>query len=235
MNQPFSRLRLLLLVVLLVAEAVLAISLRSSGWIATGHAIRSLIIAVAVVLPFIMTAVLFYRVRISFRHGRFSLRAVMALTLILACFLALIPLFERPSGPNLAPMPLAKSVTFEVYEVAATGDPDGLAFADPTDLVTLLPVTEPPIITAADVWTVQCTPRQTEQDVPSLTFMLTLNGGSKLMQATANAQGGRLVIVVDGKVLATPKLLTAVGCQFQVTGGRISTETGCVFNELTAK
>jgi hypothetical protein len=82
MYQSLSHLRLLVLVVLLVAETALAISLRTSGWIATGHAIRSLMIAFAVVVPFIMTAVLLYRVRISLRHGQFSLRAIMALTLV---------------------------------------------------------------------------------------------------------------------------------------------------------
>ena len=57
MRQILSRRRLLVLVVLLVVETALAISLRTSGWVATRHAIRSLMIAVAVVLPFIMTGV----------------------------------------------------------------------------------------------------------------------------------------------------------------------------------
>jgi len=234
MNQPLSRLRLLVLAVLLLAEVVLAISLSMSGWIATGNAARSLIVAVAVILPLMMMAVLLYRVRISLRHGQFSLRAIMALTLILACFLALIPLFERTSSPNVGPLPLAKSVTFDVYEVAETGDPYELAFADPTDKSTKLPVTEPPIITAADVLTVQLTRSQNEQP-PSLTFMLTLQGGNKLMQATAKALGSRLVIVADGEIVVAPKLLTTVGCEFRVTGGRINSDGRKVFNELISK
>jgi hypothetical protein len=235
MNQPLSHLRLLALVVLLVAEAALAISLRTSGWIATGHAIRSLMIAVAIVLPLIMTAVLLYRVRVSLRHGQFSLRALMALTLVVGSFLALLPLFETPAEPNLGPLPLSKSVTFEVFEVAATSAPDGLSFADP-DTGESLSVKKTPIIAAADVSTVQLIPRQTEEyPYPCLAIVLTLKGGNKFLQATTKLQGGRLVVVAEGHVLASPRVVTPIGAQFQVTGGRIHTEGEEVFALLTAK
>jgi hypothetical protein len=235
MNQPLSNLRLITLLVILVAEIALVISLRTSGWIATGHAIRSLMIAVAVVLPFIMTAVLLYRVRISLRHGQFSLRALMALVFVVGSFLALLPLFERPAQPNRGPSPLSASVTFEVFEVAATGAPGGLSFVDP-ETGSSLPVNSPPIITAADVLTVQLIPRQNDEyPYPVLAVVLNPRGGSKFLQATTRLKGGRTVMVADGNVLASPQVVTPIGGQFQVTGGRIHREGEIVFALLTGK
>ena len=235
MNQQLSHLRLFLLVMLLAVEMALAISLRTSGWIATGQAIRSLMIAVAVVLPFVMAAVLLYRVRISLRHGHFSLRALMALTLVVGSFLALLPLFESSPKPNLGPFPLAKSVVFEVFEVVATGGPDGLSFVDPISGESLS-VRKTPIIATADVSTVQLILGQSEKyPRPCLTIVLTPRGGKKIQQATTRLQGGRLAVVANGELLASPRILVPISTPFQVTGGRIHTAGENIFELLTTK
>jgi len=234
MNQAFSRTRLLVLVVLLVVETALAISLRTSGWAATGHAIHSLLIVVATILPFVMTGVLLYRVRVSLRHGQFSLRAIMAFTLIVASYLALLPLFTKPSDLNLGPLPISKSVKFEVFTVATTATPNGMSFIEP-DTDTVLPVTNLPIIIGSDVSTIQLTTKSQNQGYSSLSIILHPTGGNKLLKATTAAKGTKLVVVVDGRVVAAPQVFTPVGAQFRLTGGRIHTEGNDVFRELTGK
>lgn len=235
MNQGFSRTRLSVLAVLLVVETALAISLRTTGWAATGRAIHALPIVIAIVLPFVMTAVLLYRVRVSLRRGQFSLRALLAFTLIVASYLGLLPLLAKPSNPNLGPLPISKSVQFEVFTVATTAAPNGLSFIEP-DTDTVLPVANLPIITGADVSTIQLTTAAENQGYSSLSIVLHPTGGNKLLRATtATAKGTKLVVVVDGRVLGAPQVFTPVGAQFRLTGGRIHTEGNDVFRELTGK
>jgi len=142
-------------------------------------------------------------------------------------------LFAKLKGPNLGPSPISNSVTFEVFQVVATGTPNGSSFTDP-DTGTALPVTNPPIITAADVSTIQLTTPGQNDDYPSLSITLRPMGANKLLKATTAAKGSRLVVVVDGRVLAAPRVFTPVGAQFLLTGGRIHTEGDDVFNELTS-
>lgn len=232
MNQPLSRIRLLVLASLLVAETALALSLRTSGWIGTGQAIRSLMIGVAIVLPFVMTAVLLYRVRVRLRRGQISLRALMALTIVVASYLALLPLFAKPDKQNTGPLPISNSVKFEVFKVAATGTSIGPSFTDP-DTGTTLRVTTPPIITGADVSTIQLTTRNEGQHYAYLSIVLRPAGGNKLLKATTAANVSQLVVVIDGQVLTVPKVFAPVSGKFRLTGKRIDTEGNDVFNALT--
>jgi hypothetical protein len=220
---------------LLAAEAALLISLLVSGPIATNHAIRSLMLATAAVLPLIMAWVLLYRVRVRLSRSQYSRRAYVALQLVVISYFALLPLLRKPRTPNLGPLPLSKSVTFEVFEMAATEGPNGLSFVDP-DTGTPLPVIEPPIITAADVLTVELRLRPIkEYPSPTLLIFLRPIGGKKLLQATTRAHGGRWVIVADERVLDTPNVMMPIDARFQLTGGKIRTESHDVFKRLTAK
>lgn len=231
MSQPISRVRLLVLVGLLVVETALAISLRSSGWVATGHIIRSLVIVIACALPFVMTVVLLYRCRVDLRNRQFSLRACMGLILVVASYLALFSF--APKKPNTGALPIATSAKFDVYIEAASGTSSGPMFTD-TNTGEALQVTTPPITTAADVATVQLMPGQQDQKHSDLLVNLHPIGAKKLWKATAAAKGKKLVIVIDGQVLATPQIHSPVGPQFRLSGGRIYTEGVEVFKVLTS-
>jgi len=234
MNQPLSRIRLLLLITLLVVEIALVISLRNSGWLATGHSIRSLMIAIASILPFFMTVVLLYRVRVSLRHGQFSLRTLMALTLVVASFLTLYSFSAKPKKLNVGPLPISKSVKLEVFIVAAAGTANGTVYID-SNTGDKLRVTIPPIVTETDVSTILLIPREDGQGYEGLLITLNPMGGNRLLKATTAAKGSKLVVVLDGQALATPKIFSPVGHQFRLSGGRIYTEGLEVFKELTEK
>lgn len=227
MSQQITRLRIWLLTVLLAIEIALAISLRNSGWFETGNAVRSVLLGIAMALPFVMTAVLLYRMRFSLRRGQFSLRALMALMFVVASFLTLIKLLEKPVGPNLGPLPISKSTKFEIYTVSATSTSNGVSYTDPNEGSPLF-VTSPPIISNSDVVTIELTPES--ENRANLSFVLNVNGGNKLLKATTASAGSRVVVIVDDVVLATPKVVSPIGHQFQLSGGRIYYD---VFRELT--
>ena len=169
--------------------------------------------------------------RVHLRRGQFTLRTLMALPLVVASCLALLPLFDNP---DMGPLPISKSVKFEVFTVAATGSPNGSSFTNPSTGA-MLPVTGPPIITGADVLTIQLMTGEQNRGHAYLNFALRPAGGNKLLRATTAAAGGELVAVLDGEVLFAPKIHAPVGHRFELSGGRLSTEPDAVFNELTAK
>lgn len=228
-SQSMSRVRLLLLVGLLVAESALTMTLRTSGWVATGHFIRSLVIVTACALPFGMTAVLLYRCRVDLWNRQFSLRALMSLILVVASYLVLFSYV--PKKPNTGPLPIAPAVQFEIYVEAASGTASGPTFTD-TNTGEALQVTTPPIVTAADISSLELMPGQQHQQDSELLVNLHPAGGNKLLKATAAAKGKRCVVVVDGKVLATPRIYSPVGIQFLLSGG--TKDGNEVFRALTA-
>lgn len=233
MTQPFSHVRLALLAMLLIIEIALVVSLRTSGWIETGHAIRSWAVPVTIaVLPFIMTVVLLYRHREHLRRGQFSLRTLMAMTLVIASYLTLFLMVSKPKAPNTGPLPLSRAVKLEVFEVATAGTTQGTSFTDPTT-GTILIVDNVPIITEVDVSTIELTQPEQDQGNSLLAFTLTPTGGNRLLKATTAANGSKLVLVVDGEVLAAPSIHSPVSRQFELSGGRISSEGRDVFRELT--
>ena len=155
----------------------------------------------------------------------------MALILVVASCLALLPLSEKP---NSGPRPISKSVQFEVFIVAATSTPNASSFTDP-DTGATLHVAGPPIITGADVSTIQLTTDEQNQGHACLHFTLGPAGGNKLLKATTAAIGGRLVVVIDGNVLAAARVSAPIGHQFSLTGGRIHTDGNDILDVLTAK
>jgi SecDF, P1 head subdomain len=230
MNLPMSRVRLSVLIVLLVVESALAISLRNSSWVATGHFIRSLAIAIACALPFVMTAVLLYRCRVDFRNRQFSMKGLMSLVLVVASYLALFS--YGPEKQNMGPLPVARSAKFDVYIEAASGTSSGPMFTD-TNTGEAFQVMTPAIVTAADVATVKFITGQENETQNELEVNLNSVGGNKLWKATSAAKGKKLAVVVNGQVLATPQILSPVGTQFRLSGGRIHTDGSEVFRALT--
>ena len=95
-------------------------------------------------------------------------------------------------------------------------------------------VTTPPITTAAEVATVQLMHGGPNEHGGGLLVNLRPIGANKLFRATAAAKGKRLVVVVDGVVLATPRIHAPTGGEFQLSGGRINTEGLEVYKALTA-
>ncbi len=237
MNQPPSRARLLILVALLILETALTISLRTSGWIATGHGIRQVLIGIAVILPLLMAVVLLYRVRDRLRRGQFSLRTLLAINLVIAFYLGLWPLFVKPgeaAPPNRGPSPLSPSARFEVYQVAITPAPSDSTFTEPGTGATFR-VSNPPILTAPDVWTVELTRPGETQPRACLTFAFQGPGANRLLAATTAAKGSRLVFVVDGEVIGTPRIHVPVGTPVQLSGGSIEGEGDKLFDALTVE
>lgn len=241
LKQPISPLRLVILVVLLLVELALVASLRYFGWdpegvwrawVATGQYIRVLVIAIAILLPFVMTAILLYRIRIRLGRGQFSLRAIMAFTFVVASYLALLQLFEKP---NMGPLPISQSVTFEIFKEKGGGTGNELSFCDPDTGTTLL-VAASPTITATDVSTVQLIAKGDQDHTYwELDIVLKPAGGTKFLQATTAARGSKLVVVLDGEVVVAANIISPVSTSFRVTGGGIQTEGPDIFNKLTSK
>ncbi len=231
MNRTPRCWRIVVLTVLLSVEIALVISLRSSGWDATDSYVSSAMMVGATILPFAMTAVLLYRIRVQLRRGQVSLRAIMAVVLVVASYLALVPLFDNPNEPNMGPLPISKSVRFEVFKVAPSGGTNGPTFADP-ETGAVLHTLNPAILTSADVETVQL-----EEYVGLwLSFVLTPTGANKLLKATQVAPGARLVAVVDGQVLSAPKIVEPIwGGKFRMSGGNIDAGGYELFRIMTTE
>jgi hypothetical protein len=183
------------------------------------------LIGVAVALPLLMAVVLLYRVRDGLRRGQFSLRTLLAINLVIAFYLALWPLFVKPSEPvptNRGPSPLAHSARFEVYQVAVTEAPTDKTFTEP-GLGEKLRVSTPPLLTAADVWQVELVRPSTDRPHASLMIALNAPGANKLLTATA-VKRSRLVVVVDGEVLAAPRVPSPLSTPLELVGGDIGDE-----------
>ena len=231
MNRSPLSTRIVVLIALLSVEIAMVVSLRTSGWNATGGYIRSVMIVVATVLPAAMTAVLLYRRRGRLRPGQASLREFMAVVLVVASYLALLPLFYRSNEPNMGPLSISKSVRFEVFKVASAAGTNRPTFTDP-DTGAVLHALNPAVLTSADVATVQL-----EEDVGlSLSFVLTPTGANKLLKATQVAPGARLVAVVDGQVISAPKIIQPIwGGRFQMSGGKIHADGYELFRVMTSE
>lgn len=108
-------------------------------------------------------------------------------------------------------------VTFDVHTVAAAPGANTIALPDPQQGKTLHLVT-PPIVTAANVKVAQIKLHGPDAHVaPALRVDLDATGTAAMSAATATP-GGTLAIVLNGKVIATPKLMAPVGSSFIVQG-----------------
>lgn len=129
-----------------------------------------------------------------------------------------------------SPRPLSKTATLEVYEVVPQSGANCRAIFDP-DSKSQIYLKMPPIVTSADVATVQ---RQDErQQDPALIVDLTPQGAQKLAAATTPAKGQKLAIVVNGQVAGVPSVRTPVSSGFSISGGAFHKEREDIFGALT--
>lgn len=108
-------------------------------------------------------------------------------------------------------------VTFDVHAIAAAPGTNTIALPDPQQGKTLHLV-NPPIVTAANVKLAQIELHGPDANpTPALRVDLDATGAAAMNAATA-VPGGTLALVLNGKVIATPKLMAPVGSSFLVQG-----------------
>jgi preprotein translocase subunit SecD len=129
-----------------------------------------------------------------------------------------------------SPQPLAKTATLDVYIVSLTQTPNTKPATDPDTNAPIF-LTNPPIISAADVTTIQLTGDSPQSR--SLTVNLSSPGETKLAAATLNSVGMRLAVVANGTVVAVPTLHVPLSGAFCITGGEIAKNGERLFEELT--
>ena len=124
------------------------------------------------------------------------------------------------------PAKLPPSATLEVYTTADAKSPSTTEAIDPlTDKPLFLQ--NPPIVTAADVATVARSEIEVEMvdGSPSQSTQIALNveltsaGAKKMAAATATPMGNPIAVVIDGQVVATPRLHSQINGSFQISGG----------------
>lgn len=112
---------------------------------------------------------------------------------------------------------LKSGVTFDVHAIAAAPGANTIALPDPQQGNTLHLV-NPPIVTAANVKLAQIELHGPDANaVPALHVELDAAGATAMSTATA-VPGGTLALVLNGKVIATPKLMAPVSSSFIVQG-----------------
>ncbi len=116
-----------------------------------------------------------------------------------------------------APKPLAKHATFELYLVSPVETPTTKRARDPSAHKEIFLI-DPPIVTTADVKTVQLDTSDTLS--PKLFVVLTPAGGTKLSRATAKPKGGAIACVINGTVVSIPTVHSQLGASFAIEGGR---------------
>lgn len=229
LNLSSSSVRLAALVAMLLAELALVVGLRTVGWPQTAgvilNGLRWLAIAAAVVLPLGIAAVLLYRSR-----WRFSLRALLAVTAIVAAYCGLASaLLQVPE--RYRPHPLSDSIRFELFAASATNPGGAQPQADPNTGKAIYLVGTPMIATA-DVATVQrC---DDPPGTPGLAVTLTPAGAKKLSLATRTARGQQVAIAVDGQVVFAAAVYGPLSRSFMLTGGTAA-KRDAIFQRLTGK
>lgn len=129
------------------------------------------------------------------------------------CFLVVLFCFQGCSEPPVVTK-LKPGITFEVYSVAAEQGDATKPLTDP-DSGEVLHLVSPAIITAANVQS--ATANTDESNTVILKVTLNKPGEARMSAATAVA-GGRLAIVVDGKIVSAPVCHARIGDKFQITG-----------------
>lgn len=129
-----------------------------------------------------------------------------------------------------APHALAKSAMLEVYRVSPNNTANSRGAVDPKSGLQIF-LSLPPVITSADVATVQRS--EDSQDQSSLTVHLTPQGAQKLSAATTPAQGQELAIVVNGIVSSVAKVRSPLSKGFNISGGTLHKDREEIFAALT--
>jgi len=116
-----------------------------------------------------------------------------------------------------APRPISKAATLEIYAISAVQTANSKQAVDPTTNASIF-LTTPAIITTKDVETVQS--EQEPDGFTTLLVVMTPTGAKQLAAATANPSGMRVAIVANGKVVATPEVMSPMSTAIKVSGGR---------------
>jgi preprotein translocase subunit SecD len=133
--------------------------------------------------------------------------------------------------PSANPRKLAASASLDVFAVSATEVPDSRATIDPETGATIYLVV-PAVLESADVQSVERS--DNSQDLPTLIFTLTPDGGKKLAVATTPATGQQLAVVVNGKVMSVVSVRSPLGGdKFEISGGQFQKNSEAVFKALT--
>lgn len=127
------------------------------------------------------------------------------------------------------PYPLAKSAKLEVFVVAASGAAGMQTVVDPS-AGTPIRLVLPPIITSADVATIQRS--EDSPKYPSFTVNVTPTGAAKLRAATTPA-AGQLAVLVNGKVASVAKVFSTLSDSFVISGSSIAKDREEIFAALT--
>jgi preprotein translocase subunit SecD len=128
------------------------------------------------------------------------------------------------------PKPLTKRATVEVYLVSRTTIPNSRPAIDPASQSQIF-LKLPPVITSADVSTVQR--REDPNDRRSLTFNFTPKGSQSMTAATTPAKLQELAILVNGQVASIAKVVVPISTSASISGGKIDKEREDIFRALT--
>lgn len=115
-----------------------------------------------------------------------------------------------------APRPIGRDAHFELCVVSPTNTTGAEEAVDPVSGETIYLVM-PPIISAADIATVQRA--DDSRNMPRLTLWPTPLGARKLSNVTAQVTGQKLAVVIDGTVVAVPQLHGLLSSAFQISSG----------------
>lgn len=131
---------------------------------------------------------------------------------------------------NSSPQPLAASAKFGLFALSPVKTADMKQATDPSSGKPIFLVT-PPIVSAADMAAVEQSTGADGQ--PALTVYMTPAGAKTLAAATAKLQGQQIALVINNKVIATPKLIAPLSESFQITGQFSREEGEQLFTSLT--
>jgi preprotein translocase subunit SecD len=129
-----------------------------------------------------------------------------------------------------APQSLGPAATLEVRLVSVTDVPNSQQATD-LNSGAMIYLTAPPVITSADVATVQRS--EDSPQTPSLTVNLTPAGAKKLAAATTPATGQKLAVIVNGQVISAATVHSSLSNSFRIAGGPIQKDRERVFESLT--
>jgi hypothetical protein len=133
-----------------------------------------------------------------------------------------------PSNPRFSVRPARLLNSAEEIE-AAQADPRASVlnwspYPGKTEVLTW-PAGEPPLVTEQDVLSAETTPIQGRPDSFGVDVKLTPEGGERMWRETTRLlldvkpdQQPRMLFEVDGKVVATPRLMSPLRNAFQISG-----------------
>jgi hypothetical protein len=127
------------------------------------------------------------------------------------------------SAPPPAPVKLPAGSTFEIYDVAPMQGPNTKPAVDPLS-GRPVQLRLPPIIETADVATVARAVEEGRTTTGAVSPRLALEvnptsaGAAKLYNATATPAGQTLAVVINGRLVAVPRVHAPITSSFQVSG-----------------